>query len=90
MITIPMQVSVSRVQIPVGVAVSAVDLPVGIGAAYQMRDGEIYEGSYEFTPTQETQYAPTGGKVLLEDIKINPIPNNYGLITYNGAIITVS
>ena len=90
MITIPMQVSVSRVEIPVGVAVSAVDLPVGIGAAYEMREGEIYDGPYEFTPTQETQYAPSEGKVLLEDIVINPIPNNYGLITYNGAIITVS
>ena len=90
MITIPMQVSVSRVEIPVGVAVSAVDLPVGIGAAYEMREGEIYDGPYEFTPTQETQYAPSEGKVLLEDIVINHIPNNYGLITYNGAIITVS
>jgi hypothetical protein len=90
MITIPMQVSVSRVQIPVGVAVSKVDMHVGIGAAYQMREGEIYEGPYEFTPTQGTQYAPSEGKVLLENIMINPIPNNYGLITYNGRTITVS
>lgn len=90
MITIPMQVSVSRVQLPVGVAVSAVNLPVGIGAAYQMREGEIYDGPYEFTPSQETQYAPTDGRVLLDNIRINPIPQNYGLITYNGRTITVS
>ena len=90
MITVPMQVSVSNVQLPISMAVSDVNLPVGIGAAYQMREGEIYEGQYEFTPTQETQVVETKDKLLLENITINPIPNNYGLITYNGAIITVS
>ena len=49
-----------------------------------------YEGEYVFTPTSETQTVPTKDKVLLDDIIINPIPNNYGLITYNGAIIRVS
>ena len=51
MITIPMQVSVSEVLLPVTVAVSAVNIPVQVAAAYQMRDGEIYDGPYEFTPT---------------------------------------
>ena len=90
MITIPMQVSVSEVLLPVAVAVSAVNIPVQVAASYQMRDGEIYDGPYEFTPTQETQTVSTAEKLLLENIVINPIPQNYGLITYNGAIITVS
>ena len=90
MIAIPMQVSVSQVNLPVGIASNAVGLSVGLGAAYQMRQGEIYEGAYEFTPTQETQTVYTQDKTLLENITINPIPNNYGLITWNGSVITVS
>ena len=85
-----MQVSTTEVSIPVAVGTTQVGLSVGLGAAYQMRSGEIYDGAYEFTPTQETQTVPTAEKLLLENITINPIPNNYGLITYNGAFITVS
>ena len=90
MIAIPMQVSVSQVNLPVGVATSAVGLSVGLGAAYTMREGEIYDGPYEFTPSSETQTIYTKDKTLLENITINPIPNNYGLITWNGSILTVS
>ena len=90
MIAISMQVSVSQVNLPVSVGASAVGLPVGIGASYQIVEGETYEGPYEFTPTQETQTVQTADKVLLENIVINPIPQNYGLITWNGAVITVS
>ncbi len=51
---------------------------------------DTYDGAYEFTPTQQEQIAPTAHKVLLENIIINPIPSNYGLITYNGSVLTVS
>lgn len=90
MVTIPMRVSTSDVSIPASVAVSAVSIPVTLGAAYQMREGSIYDGPYEFTPSQETQYAETADKVLINRIRINPIPSQYGLVTYNGSIITVS
>ena len=49
-----------------------------------------YDGSYEFTPSADEQTVQTRGKRLTQDITINPIPNNYGLITWNGSIITVS
>ena len=90
MITIPMRVSTTDVSIPVKMSVSNAIIPVTLGAAYQMREGEIYDGPYEFTPSSEAQYVYTAEKMLIENIKINPIPNNYGLITYNGAFITVS
>ena len=51
---------------------------------------DIYTGDVEFTPTQETQYISVGGKLVPQDITINPIPNNYGLITWNGSSLTVS
>lgn len=49
-----------------------------------------YNGPYEVTPTENTQILPTSDKVLAANIVVNPIPNNYGLITWNGSTITVS
>ncbi len=49
-----------------------------------------YEGSYEFTPTQDAQTISIDHRMALHDITINPIPNNYGLITWNGSTIKVS
>lgn len=51
---------------------------------------DIYTGDVEFTPTQQTQQIIVGGKLVPQDIIINPIPNNYGLITWNGSSLTVS
>lgn len=53
-------------------------------------DVERYEGSYEFTPTSETQTISIEHKMATADIVINPIPSNYGLITWNGSELTVS
>ena len=49
-----------------------------------------YEGEYEFTPSAETQTLSSTDTVMHRDIVINPIPSNYGLITWNGATLTVS
>ena len=49
-----------------------------------------YEGSYTVTPSSQTQTLSTMNMTLLNDITVNPIPSNYGLITYDGTIITVS
>lgn len=49
-----------------------------------------YEGETEITPTQDTQTLRTSGLLMPVDIVINPIPQNYGLITWNGSTLTVS
>lgn len=49
-----------------------------------------YTGTYEVTPTSEVQVLPTENRTLTRDIVINPIPSNYGLITWNGSVLTVS
>ena len=49
-----------------------------------------YEGPYEATPTQQTQTLATDSLYMSGNITINPIPNNYGLITWNGSTLTVS
>lgn len=49
-----------------------------------------YTRAYEVTPSQETQTLPTEGLMMSRDVVINPIPSNYGLITWNGSTLTVS
>ena len=49
-----------------------------------------YEGSYEITPTEETQIMPTDNLVMSSNVVINPIPTNYAKMTWNGNIVTFS
>ena len=49
-----------------------------------------YAGPYEVTPTQETQVLQTDRLRMTSDVVVNPIPSNYGLITWNGSVLTVS
>ncbi len=49
-----------------------------------------YQGPYEVTPAIEAQVLGTANRTTTRNIVVNPIPNNYGLITWNGAFLTVS
>ena len=49
-----------------------------------------YHGETTITPTTEEQIIPVGGLMVAEDITVNPSPQNYGLITWNGNTLTVS
>ena len=49
-----------------------------------------YTGPTTVTPSQETQVLNTAALSVYEDITVNPIPSNYGLITWNGSVLTVS
>ena len=51
---------------------------------------ETYDGPYEFTPTAGSQTIEIDHKMATANIIINPIPSNWGLITWNGATLTVS
>lgn len=53
-------------------------------------EGEIYDGPTTITPSQDTQILQTNGFVLTKDITVAAIPSNYGLITWNGSVLTVS
>ena len=55
-----------------------------------LREAEDYTGPTTFTPSDQTQTIQVAGKTPATDITINPIPSNYGLITWNGAVLTVS
>ena len=53
-------------------------------------DADEYDGPYEVTPTNVAQTLATRGLLSTADIVVNPIPSNYGLIQWNGAVLTVS
>ena len=50
----------------------------------------VYPGPTEFTPSAEKQTIGVSGYRLKENITINPIPSNYGLITWDGSTLMVS
>lgn len=52
--------------------------------------GDYYAGEYEWTPGDMEQAIPIAGLIATRDIKIKPIPSNYGRITWDGSTITVS
>lgn len=51
---------------------------------------DLYDGPYEVTPSSETQTLLTEDKTMGGNVVINPIPSNYGLINWNGSVLTVS
>lgn len=55
-----------------------------------MHQAGSYLGPYEVTPSQETQTLQTTNKTMTQNVVVNPIPSNYGLITWDGSILTVS
>ena len=49
-----------------------------------------YHGAYSVTPSATAQTLATGGLMMEGDVTVGAIPSNYGLITYDGVVITVS
>lgn len=72
------------------VAADTVEIPAAIGATYVMSSSPAFEGPYEYTPTADTQTINIEGYRAIEPIIINPIPSNYGLIQWNGSVLSVS
>ena len=49
-----------------------------------------YQGETTFTPSDETQVIAVRNLMPTTDITINPVPNNYGKIEWNGSYLKVS
>lgn len=78
------------IEVHMDVAASRVRAPVSIGAAYNVVGGQPYEGEYEVTPTTTPITLQTKDRYLTDYLVVNPIPSNYGLITWDGNVMTVS
>ena len=66
------------------------DINVGLDSNYIGKPSANYKGDYEVTPSDSLQILSTEGKYLSEDIVVAPIPDNYGLITWNGSTLSVT
>lgn len=49
-----------------------------------------YDGPYAVTPSNESQTLNTEGLLLSQNITVEPIPSNYGLVEWNGSYISIS
>lgn len=49
-----------------------------------------YSGEYIVIPSDEEQVLETQGLAMNGNVIVKPIPENYGKITWNGSVLTVS
>ena len=68
----------------------ALGTSTGIPIARSFVERDPYDGPYVVTPSAETQVLHTERLRMTDDVTIAPIPSNYGLITWNGAYLSVS
>ena len=88
-IIVPMTIADDAQNIALGVSADEA-LAVALGVSVNTVAGEHYSGQTDFTPTAERQIISTAGLIMDGDIYVEPIPSNYGLITWNGSFIRVS
>lgn len=71
---------------------SAAPVEWGAGEYIKVVAGDVprYDGPYTVTPSAEAQTLDTSGMVMTGNLTVNPIPSNYGLITWDGSTLTVS
>lgn len=85
-----MIVEVKPVQISINAKTPKIDAELSTPIVKEYVERDPYTGDYTVTPSAETQTLLTKNKRMTDHIVINPIPSNYGLITWNGATLTVS
>ena len=84
---IDVNLSSGQIDIDIESTTSQINIDVSSIAA---SEHEFYREAYEVTPSAEAQVLSTKFKLMTDDLTIGAIPSNYGLITWNGAVLTVS
>lgn len=51
---------------------------------------DYYTGDYTVTPSSEAITLNTAQLMMNGNVTVEPIPSNYGLVTWNGSTLTVS
>jgi hypothetical protein len=85
-----MNVNITPASIQVNVGSNGVSASLGQPVAREYVERPPYEGPSEVTPSSVEQILLTKNYRMTENIKVKPIPSNYGLITWDGSTITVS
>ena len=66
-------------------------LPLEVDGTVIVSEGfPVYEGQVHIVPGPQATVLETQYRTVMDRITVDPIPKNYGLITYNGRTITVS
>lgn len=65
-------------------------IDTGTPIVRELVERDPYTGDYVVTPSAETQVLQTKHLRMTDNITVNPVPSNYGLITWNGSFLTVS
>ena len=88
--TYPVIVSEINQTFPIGISISDETYSVKMEDAIQIIDADTYQGDYVVTPASEAIVLNTLGFTMADNVTLEAIPNNYGLITWNGSYLTVS
>ena len=75
---------------PVGSLVGSVMAEPTLSGGVAAYTTEYYDGGYSVEPIDGVQIIEVEGKRMKQNIIINPIPSNYGLITRVGARLHIS
>jgi hypothetical protein len=91
-VTQDVKLSVTFVPQTVSVGIDSATMGIRFGdpIARDLVERDPYTGEYTITPGDETVVLSTSGLRMTDNVTINPVPSNYGRITYNGSVITVS
>lgn len=85
-----MNVSIAPQELKVSATPQSLGASTGTPIARDFIDRDPYEGDYIIIPSAEKQILQTKYLRMTDNVTINPIPQNYGLITWNGSFLTVS
>ena len=85
-----MNVEIKPQALTVSIGGETLGISTGTPVVREIIERDPYEGAYEVTPSAEAQTLFTKNLRMVDDVVIKPIPNNYGLITWNGTVITVT
>ncbi len=89
-IIVPLTVSDNQMVVPMSVSSDSEQIALGVNMVLVTGMPEHYDGAYEFTPGDSAQTISIKDKMADADIVIDPIPSNYGKISWNGSVLTVS
>ena len=86
---VPITVSATRA-VEIGLSAESCLASMELKASAGSVEGNPYEGPYTVTPLGSRQVLQTRNLVATANIVVEPIPSNYGRITWNGSFLTVS
>ena len=77
-------------ELRVSVAPQTYGVSTGTPVARDYVDRDPYTGSYTVVPADEEQTLATKNLRMTDDITVAAIPSDYGKISWNGSVLTVS